>query len=231
MPTNIPLYLPQPFLNQKIDCKLQNFFDALRCLTSTMTLLLDRSSEHLIASQTMTPVAELTVLERVGMSLGAIGKSFLVRSHIHAKLSTESLLEDDVYRGFPIVNTKQDMMLVGYITSSQLRLAHQQATSYPGSHRGMTCSFCPPPQSRKGKGNANDQASFDFRPWVEESPVTLPSDISMESVVGMFQRLGLRHVLLKRQGRLEGLITRHDCHYLIRQDRILLEAAAAEGRE
>lgn len=47
-----------------------------------------------------------------------------------------------------------------------------------------------------------------LKPFASQIPVTLSEDTPMEVVVQMFQRLGLRFVLLARQGVLKGILTK-----------------------
>ncbi|KPV74558.1 uncharacterized protein RHOBADRAFT_54361 [Rhodotorula graminis WP1] len=56
------------------------------------------------------------------------------------------------------------------------------------------------------------RAWVSLAPWVDEIPVCMSQDTPMELVVQMFQRIGLRFVLLTRQGALMGLLTRMDLH-------------------
>ncbi|GAA6060345.1 hypothetical protein JCM10212_004529 [Sporobolomyces blumeae] len=59
---------------------------------------------------------------------------------------------------------------------------------------------------------------INLKPWTDEIPVTLSQDTPMEVVVQMFQRIGLRFVLLTRHGILMGMLTKIDIHAHIHPD-------------
>lgn len=50
----------------------------------------------------------------------------------------------------------------------------------------------------------------DFRQWVDSNPITLHYKTSVEIILELFQKLGLRFVLLVDKGRLKGIITKKD---------------------
>lgn len=49
---------------------------------------------------------------------------------------------------------------------------------------------------------------FNLKPWVDQTPMALNLDMATEVVVQMFTRLGLRFVLLTKQGKLSGILTK-----------------------
>ncbi|KAJ5253684.1 hypothetical protein N7524_010864 [Penicillium chrysogenum] len=52
--------------------------------------------------------------------------------------------------------------------------------------------------------------TLDLRPWMDQTPMTLNSNITFLIVLRMFQRLGLRYVLFANKGILQGLLTKKD---------------------
>ncbi|GAA5830043.1 hypothetical protein JCM3766R1_006747 [Sporobolomyces carnicolor] len=60
---------------------------------------------------------------------------------------------------------------------------------------------------------SDSETSFvSLKAWIDEIPVTLSQDTPMEVVVQMFQRIGLRFVLLTKHGALTGMLTKIDIH-------------------
>jgi chloride channel 3/4/5 len=47
-------------------------------------------------------------------------------------------------------------------------------------------------------------------PWMNETPLTVKPNFPMSSLVDMFSKMGLRFVLVTKQGRLLGLVTKKD---------------------
>lgn len=117
--------------------------------------------------------------------------------------------------------------LLGYISRSELTYALTLASSppnnpdhianYPGrnlpSH--TRCFFTRNP-------TASPLTTLDLRPWMDQTPITLNSESSLQLAVNMFQRLGLRYLLFVQRGALKGLLTKKD---------LCLVLSSAENRE
>ncbi|CAG8705620.1 16127_t:CDS:2, partial [Acaulospora morrowiae] len=50
----------------------------------------------------------------------------------------------------------------------------------------------------------------DFRPWMDQTPITISHKFPMEMVIELFRKMGLRYVLVTKNGQLLGLITKKD---------------------
>ncbi|GAA5889468.1 hypothetical protein JCM6882_007039 [Rhodosporidiobolus microsporus] len=192
----------------------------------------------------------------------------------------EGLLDQEDFRGFPVVRTLKDRVLLGYLGRVELQDAIDHLRRDPHIAPSTPCYFTPP--TRKNRAQRGSQiplspSSFisapsavlnghgqdpdleageaarrrdavgneqglgldveveDFgreagtvkkerepeegrggwvslMPWMDEIPVTLNQDTPMEIVVQMFQRLGIRFVLLTRHGALQGILTKMDLH-------------------
>ncbi|GAA5926868.1 uncharacterized protein JCM15063_000391 [Sporobolomyces koalae] len=166
----------------------------------------------------------------------------------------EALLGEQDYRGFPIVRTREDRVLLGYIERVELldaltQLRHREVdasattllyfTNKPRA--GRQIHFLPAGASpatdlsHAEAGSLHKSAEpeepdyeiiegvdahpteesdkqgttwISLMPWVDEIPVTLSQETPMEIVVQMFQRIGLRFVLLTRHGVLMGMLTK-----------------------
>jgi chloride channel 3/4/5 len=95
------------------------------------------------------------------------------------------------------------MLLLGYITRTQLAAAVAQARSTRYAKSTTLCRFTADAQ------DALHLDVIDMEPWVEVTPLTLSKKTSLEEVVQYFQRMGLRYLLLTDQGKLAGILTKH----------------------
>ncbi|GAA5822428.1 hypothetical protein JCM3770_000267 [Rhodotorula araucariae] len=204
----------------------------------------DYRRDTVLARHVMTPAAELVCVTDEGWEVARL----------------EELLDREVYRGFPVVKTAKDRVVIGYIGRVELREALAQLRHTSGITPSTPCFFTPARSSRTPRGpqipvpltpaRADSTAVFDtdieagmarrragaaaeggerdfhpgappahearawvsLAPWLDEIPVSLSQDTPMELAVQMFQRVGLRFVLLTRQGALMGLLTKMDLH-------------------
>ncbi|KAG0142283.1 hypothetical protein CROQUDRAFT_50533 [Cronartium quercuum f. sp. fusiforme G11] len=135
------------------------------------------------------------------------------------------------YKGYPIITDQRNRMLMGYIPSNELRFALDQACSeFPGS---TPCHFfSTPPETTKWQSNLSPDGeistreahnltrqaehSIDLNKWVDEAPLTLEVDTSMETVLQYFQRLGLKNMLFTSHGVLAGMLTKKDVYKYVR---------------
>ncbi|CAG9996588.1 unnamed protein product [Clonostachys byssicola] len=144
-------------------------------------------------SQIMTRIEELVVLTATG----------------HTISSLESILEMHPYRGFPIISDPREATLLGYISRTELAYNLRAATQEP--------RFLPPDAEAyfSHQPLADPRTTLDLRPWMDHTPITLPSRTALHLVVTYFQRLGLRYVLFSERGALQGLLTKKDVWYVL----------------
>ncbi|KAH6654753.1 chloride channel [Truncatella angustata] len=147
------------------------------------------------AGQIMTRIEDLVVLTATG----------------HTIASLRSVLDSCEYRGFPVISDPRDAILLGYINRSELVYNLDSATSMSPS-RGLPpeteCFFSHQPL-------ADPRTTLDLRPWMDQTPLTLPSRSSLHLAVSYFQKLGVRYVLFTERGGLVGLLTKKDCWYVL----------------
>ncbi|KAF9433438.1 hypothetical protein BGZ76_009468 [Entomortierella beljakovae] len=138
------------------------------------------------ASQVMTPVEDLVVVTATGNTLDSL----------------DNLLHDTHYKGYPVVNSLRDMMLVGYISRTELRYAIDEARkrNLPGNT----------PAGNVVPILENTPAFIEFRLWMDQTPITVSHRFPMDQVIVIFRRLGVRYVLCTQHGQLLGLITKKD---------------------
>lgn len=158
---------------------------------------LDNSQEIAIpdvpASHIMTRIEDLVVLSATGHTIA----SLTAMLHVHP------------YRGFPVISDPRDAILLGYISRAEL------------SHNILTASQ--PPRSLAPDAEAffshqplaDPRSTLDLRPWMDQTPLTLPSRTSLHLAVSYFQKLGLRYVHFSDRGVLQGLLTKKDVWYVV----------------
>ena len=145
------------------------------------------------ASQVMTKADELATIVAVGHTLQSL-QAFLTSSH---------------HRGFPIVADQTSHVLLGYITRTELTYAIKTAKA---DARNM------PPETEvffSHQPHADPLTTIDFRPWMDQTPITLNSKATLQLTVDMFFKLGLKYVLFLDRGALHGLLTKKDIWYVL----------------
>lgn len=158
---------------------------------------IDNSDEMVIpdvpASHVMTRIEDLVVLTATG----------------HTIASLNSILESNPYRGFPVISDPRDAIFLGYISRAELTYNLLAATSPPRSLPLETEAFF------SHQPLADPRTTLDLRPWMDQTPLTLPSRTNLHLVVSYFQKLGLRYVLFSDRGVLQGLLTKKDVWYVL----------------
>ncbi|RKP08214.1 chloride channel, partial [Thamnocephalis sphaerospora] len=146
----------------------------------------------------MTRVEDLVVVAESGHTVSELGR-------------LQDLLDSAHYNGYPVVRSTHDMKLTGFIAKEDLRNALgkcQQLAfllSLPRDLPGDTmCFFNTVPN------NVDPAESANLHDWVNETPLTVKPNFPVSSAVDMFAKMGLRFVLVTKQGRLLGLITKKD---------------------
>lgn len=151
------------------------------------------------ASQIMTRVEDLVVLTATG----------------HTIASLRRVLAACDYRGFPVVSDPRDAVLLGYISRAELAYNLAAGTQPPRNLPPEAEAFFSRQPLLLG-GNDDPRApALDLRPWMDQTPLTLPSRSSLHLAVAYFQKLGVRYVLFSDRGVLQGLLTKKDCWYVL----------------
>ncbi|KAI9659312.1 MAG: hypothetical protein M1821_001570 [Bathelium mastoideum] len=152
------------------------------------------------ASQIMTRVEDLVVITATG----------------HTIASLDQLLLNNPFRGFPVITDRDDGLLLGYISRTELAYALSSAMTSRCLPNTAEAYFAHQPLADPG-------TTLDLRPWMDQTPITLNSRCSLQLAVNMFLKLGLRYVLFTHRGLMQGLLTKKDIWYLLN--------GAEEGRE
>ncbi|KAI5293283.1 hypothetical protein KEM52_005684 [Ascosphaera acerosa] len=152
--------------------------------------------------EVMTRMRDLTVLTATG----------------HTIETLRAVLNATTFRGFPIVRDTAAPVLLGYISRDGLAFALDAAAgagaaaSLP-SHTPVSFTArqsCDHASSGAPDSSGAEETALDLRPWVDHTPLTISVYTSFPIVLQMFQRLGVRYLLLVDQGRLRGLLTKRD---------------------
>lgn len=158
---------------------------------------LDNSEEMLIpdipVSQIMTRIDDLVVLTATG----------------HTIESLSNILATQPFRGFPVISDPREAILLGYISRAELEYNLRTSTQAPRSLPPETEAFF------SHQPLADPRTTLDLRPWMDQTPLTLPSRSNLLLTANYFQKLGLRYVLFSDRGVLQGLLTKKDVWYVL----------------
>ena len=149
----------------------------------------DSTPPDVYARRVMTHFDDLAVITATGHTIGSL----------------RTLVANTTYRGFPVITESSTPVLLGYIRRNELSFALNHSAS-PGNRNladDTQVFFIHQPF-------ADPIETLDLRPWMDQTPITLNSNISFLIVLRMFQRLGLRYVLFANKGVLQGLLTKKD---------------------
>ncbi|KAJ1894076.1 hypothetical protein LPJ66_005398 [Kickxella alabastrina] len=130
----------------------------------------------------------------------------VIGAHDETLRGMAEMLETSPYSGFPVVKSKSTMSIAGYISRSDLQMIVDRALLSSVYSDASTCCFLSCPQ------DSSDFARnmVDFRPWVDQTPITIYHNTDLNVVADTFRQLGLRYVLVTHFGILLGIITKKD---------------------
>ncbi|KAI5362223.1 putative CBS domain, chloride channel, voltage gated, chloride channel, core [Septoria linicola] len=123
--------------------------------------------------------------------------------------SLQEMLQEHRFRGFPVVQDMREATLLGYISRTELQFAlHSAMSSSRNLPPSTECFFAHQP-------HADPTITLDLRPWMDQTPITLRSNSSLQLTNEMFQKLGLRYIIFVDRGVLAGLLTKKDLYYVL----------------
>jgi len=171
---------------------------------------LDNKEEHSFGvpvSQTMT--ANPTILPARGLTFSEV----------------EKILTETKYQGFPIVDSPDTNILLGYIGRTELRYALDRAKREQVVSTNANCSFHPAegPRPATTPSQTTPAVTFDdmvetagatnvdFSKFVDPTPLAVHPRLPLETVMELFKKLGPRVILIEHRGRFVGLVTVKDC--------------------
>ncbi|CEF60820.1 Chloride channel-c [Strongyloides ratti] len=160
---------------------------------------LDNKGEYpysTIASQVMKPGSEMNSLRVIPQDTMTVG-------------DIENLLRETDFNGFPVVVNEENLYLVGFVTRRDLQVAlHEARKSMPYIVTNSIVIFSN--ANIEFEQNSGEPALFKLRKIMDLAPMTVTSSTPMETVIDMFRKLGLRQVLVTRNGKILGIITKKD---------------------
>ncbi|CAG8755212.1 44331_t:CDS:10, partial [Gigaspora margarita] len=133
----------------------------------------------------------------------------------------DQILLETNYQGFPVVQDKKSMMLLGYIGRVELKYAIDKAKRVRGTSNSAHCFFNPDDTKYiDSSGNGEGSSNFiDFAPFIDQTPITVHPRLPLETVMDLFKKMGPRVILIEHVGRLVGLVTVKDVlKYIAQRD-------------
>ncbi|KZS08629.1 Chloride channel protein [Daphnia magna] len=145
-----------------------------------------------IAADVMQPrgKAPLTVLTQDSMTLREV----------------VSILENTKHNAFPVVISRESHFLVGCVLRRDLLLAIGSVRRKQDDISDDSLVIF----NGALQGNASASSPVKLRRILDLAPITVTDHTPMETVIDMFRKLGLRHVLVTHNGRLLGIMTKKD---------------------
>ncbi|CAG8438917.1 9680_t:CDS:10 [Scutellospora calospora] len=150
-------------------------------------------------------VPDITVMTASGLKLDEI----------------DQILLETNFQGFPVVQDKKSMMLLGYIGRVELKYAIDKAKRVRGASNTAHCFFNPDDTTFiNSGGNGEGSSNFiDFALFIDQTPITVHPRLPLETVMDLFKKMGPRVILIEHVGRLVGLVTVKDVlKYIARRD-------------
>lgn len=113
----------------------------------------------------------------------------------------ESKLKENIFKGFPI--TRPNNEIVGYVNRAELRhsVFDARVRCFPDE------SLCVFEYIKSGSKEVN---ILNLSHWIDHTPVMIPPSFPVVLTIELFKKLGLRYVLVAKDGLLLGLITKKD---------------------
>ena len=126
----------------------------------------------------------------------------------HTIDTLRALLREHRFRGFPVIPSGREPILLGYISRAELQFALDSALlELPATTQ---CYF-------QQQSLVEQSAMVDLRPWMDQTPITLSARSALQFTTDIFQKLGLRYILFTERGILVGLLTKKDLWYALNE--------------
>uniref|UniRef100_A0A671QTE4 Chloride channel protein n=1 Tax=Sinocyclocheilus anshuiensis TaxID=1608454 RepID=A0A671QTE4_9TELE len=119
----------------------------------------------------------------------------------------ERLISDTTYSGFPVVISQLSQRLVGFVLRRDLFISLENARRHQDGVVSVSAVLFTECESPASPGAP---PAVKLRSILDLSPFTVTVHTSMEIVVDIFRKLGLRQCLVIQNGRLLGIITKKD---------------------
>lgn len=135
----------------------------------------------------------------------------------------EQLLVEVQYKGFPIIEDKRTKILLGYIGRTELQYAIDRVKRERNISSAAKCYFTPlsldtdsmvdtqVTSSTPLAVNSLESSSIDFSRYIDSTPIRVHPQLSLDTVLEIFRKIGPRVILIEYHGKLAGLVTVKDC--------------------
>ena len=154
-------------------------------------------------------------MELIGPAMDIMSRDLVCLTVYGMNLYTiKNMLQQYPYHGFPIIDNQTDRLIYGYIARSDLELLieEQQANEPDNKNPFVPVHFShdPPPYPTPN--------FLDFSGSVDKYVIRILPHTPIDRVLGLFQGLGLRYVLVNgHKGGLLGIIKKKDMLVYIRE--------------
>jgi len=152
-------------------------------------------------------------MELIGPAMDIMSKTMVCLTVYGETMdSLKKTLATYPYHGFPIIDNSEEMSMYGYVARSDLEIAMESHSLEAQNNQFIPVHFShdPPPYQTPN--------FLDFSPAVDKHPIKVLPHTPIDRVLGLFQGLGLRYVLvMSHKGTLLGLIKKKDLLLYIRQ--------------
>jgi len=167
---------------------------------------LDNKDDHSFGVPVSKVMAtDLTVIPASSMNVGDI----------------ETLFKNSSVQGFPVVNDKNDMTVVGFVGGTELRYGIDRARResrisswttclFDDSHPVLSPQITAPAVSFQTIPSTASQATLNLSKYIDKVPITVHPQLPLETVMELFKKLGPRVILVEHRGKLMGLVTVKD---------------------
>nr|BAC75635.1 CLC chloride channel [Ascidia sydneiensis samea] len=122
----------------------------------------------------------------------------------------DELVKTTSYNGFPVVSSRDNKHLIGYLYRKDLILALKNAWAYSPNIDEDSVVFFTLHAPGVAEYTLNDRNPIRLFNVVDLSPVTVRVNTPMEVVVEMFTKLGIRQALVTHNGKIAGIVTKKD---------------------
>lgn len=129
---------------------------------------------------------------------------------VYSILDIHRVVEETIFRGFPVVSSEKNPEIVGYVARSDLKDAFDRADQQ------QLCKF-------DISGLVDDNV-LNLCLILNQSPVVVGIETRLEYLMDIFLRIGPSYILVQNDGVLAGTITRKD---ILRYERIKHELASS----
>ncbi|SGZ51875.1 CIC11C00000000113 [Sungouiella intermedia] len=141
------------------------------------------------------PKEEFVFHSTVGAAMSSVTVVFTSKDE-YTLAEVREILSETPFRGYPVVESESNPLIVGYVSRSDLEHVLSDSNSL------QECNFRASPLPHEN--------SLNLIGLINTSPLVVSIDTTLEYLLDIFVRLGPRHVLVEKDGLLAGTITRKD---------------------